>query len=129
MEYGEAPNLPELDNPQSRRGDLFVESAMEMNSSSGRSGIGRPDGAGESGGADGYKNFGPDGAFGRRDCVRKTSRSGWIGGGCCFLRRVFANVLRLIPLYGTQPRSGRELEETVSWAALNAGGLPPGWWI
>ena len=35
-----------------------------MNSSSVRSGICRPDGAGELGGAGGYKDFAPDGAFG-----------------------------------------------------------------
>ena len=35
---------------------------MEMNSSSVRSGICRPEGAGEWGGAGGYKDFAPDGA-------------------------------------------------------------------
>lgn len=48
---------------QPRRGDIFVESAMEMNSSSVRSGICRPDGAGELGGVRGYKDFAPDGAI------------------------------------------------------------------
>ena len=48
--------------PQPQRGDIFVASAMEMNSSSVRSGICRPDGAGELRGAGGYKDFAPDGA-------------------------------------------------------------------
>jgi len=39
---------------------------MEKNSSSVRSGICRPDGAGELGGAGGYKDFAPDGAVKRR---------------------------------------------------------------
>ena len=50
---------------QPQRGDIFVESAMEMNSSSVRSGICRPDGAGKFGGVGGNKDFAPDGAFGR----------------------------------------------------------------
>ncbi len=42
---------------------------MEMNSSSVRSEICRPDGAGELGGVRGYKDFAPDGAFGRSATV------------------------------------------------------------
>ena len=50
---------------QPQRGDIFVESAMKMNSSSVRSGICRPDGAGEICGVGGYKDFAPDGAANR----------------------------------------------------------------
>ena len=45
---------------------IFVESAMEMNSSSVRSGICRPYGAGEWDRVGGYKDFAPDGAANRR---------------------------------------------------------------
>ena len=44
----DASILTKLGKP--RRGDIFVESAMKMNSSSVRSGICRPDGPGELGG-------------------------------------------------------------------------------
>jgi hypothetical protein len=47
---------------QPRRGDIFVEIKSNKVSSSVRSGICRPDGAGEWGGAGGYKDFAPDGA-------------------------------------------------------------------
>ena len=54
---------------QPQRGDIFVESAMKMKLSSVRSGICRPDGAGEFGGVGGYKDFAPDGTFGRSATV------------------------------------------------------------
>jgi hypothetical protein len=82
---------------QPRRGDIFVESVMKMNSSSVRSGICRPDGAGELGGAGGYKDFTPDGAFGRSATVSAgpVAAGGWAEGVKNILRRGFANVLRL----------------------------------
>ena len=58
-----------MSRSQPQRGDIFVEPAMEKNLSSVRSGICRPDGAGELDGVGGYKDFAPDGAFGRSATV------------------------------------------------------------
>lgn len=57
----------------------------------------------------GYKDFAPDGAFGRSATVSAgpVAASGWAEAVENILRRGFANVLRLIPLCGTQPRSNR----------------------
>jgi hypothetical protein len=69
---------------------------MEINSSV-RSGICRPDGAGEFGGVGGYKDFAPDGACGRSATVSAGPVAA--GGGAeaveNILWRGFANVLRL----------------------------------
>lgn len=94
---------------QPQQGDIFVEAALEINSSSLRSGICRPDGAGEFGGVGRYKVFVPDGVFGRSATVSAgpVAAGGWAEAVENILWRVFANVLRLIPLCGTQPRSYR----------------------
>jgi hypothetical protein len=51
-----------------RRRGIFVETANQKCFKLRRSGICRPDGAGEFGGAGGYKDFAPDGACGARVC-------------------------------------------------------------
>ena len=63
-------------------------------------GICRPDGAGEWGGAGGYKDFAPHGAFGRSATVSAgpVAADGGAEAVENILRRGFANVLRLIPL-------------------------------
>lgn len=57
----------------------------------------RPDGAGELGGAGGYKDFAPDGAFGRSAPVSAgpVAAGGWAEAVENILWRGFANVLRL----------------------------------
>jgi hypothetical protein len=63
-----------------------------------------------------------------RDCVRRTSRSGWrSGGGENISRRGLANVLRLIPLCGTQPRSGEKRWRATAVQDAGAFAVTPGW--
>ncbi len=65
-ESGVALRLPpQSKTRQPQRGDIFVDRAMKRNSSSVRSGICRPDGAGEFGGVGGYKDFAPPELVGR----------------------------------------------------------------
>lgn len=70
--WGRLPRDSRTDR-KPQRDDIFVESAMEMNSSSVRRGICRPDGAGDLVGLIFYKDFAPDGAMIRIECgVRQT---------------------------------------------------------
>jgi hypothetical protein len=76
----------------------------------------------ELGGAGGYKDFAPDCAFGRSATVSTGPVAA--GGGAEVVeniwRRRFANVLRLIPLCGTQPRSYRNAVAAFSPALTDA---------
>lgn len=80
---------------------------------------------GELGGIDTYKDFAIGGAFGRSG----TGSAGPVAAGEWAepventLRRAFSNVLRLIPLCGTQPRSHRNAVAAFSPALADAVGL------
>ena len=117
---------PQSKTRQPRRGDIFVESTTDRLSSSVRSGICSPDGARELGGAGGYKDFAPDGAFGRSAAVfaGSVAEHGWTEAVENILRRGFANVLRL-GFATAALRANRNAVAAFSPVAANVSWLKP----